>query len=114
MSWNWLAEAEVLFRTDAPTVPEGMKVTLLSGLICAIQAEYNLAERTIENEQYWEATLKLLQSQQEVGLLREDVVIDAQIGLVSKKQLLEQTRFKQQLEYAVLQKAVGGNWKWTP
>src|SRR2546425_1327573 len=48
MSWNWLAEAEVLLRADAATVPEGRKVTLLSGLICAIQVESRSEEHTSE------------------------------------------------------------------
>lgn len=61
-----------------------------------------------------EAALKLLESQQELGMVREDAVLDARIALVSRWEMLDETRFRQQLEYAALQKASGGSWKWTP
>ena len=60
-----------------------------------------------------EAMIKVLEAQTEVGILKTDPLLQARLGLLGQRETRDLNNYRMLVWYAALQRAAGGNWKWT-
>ncbi len=88
---------------------------LRTSLIAAVGAIHRI-ESTLANLQrdYIDAKNKatLVQAQRELGMTNRLAVVDAELNLLALSESLNLQKLAQRLQYASLQNATGGFWKW--